>query len=160
MASGVFNVAKGRHVQLGINVDTATPSTARLVAILLVFDASFPSDATIEDVDTVAALIALANVAEATFTNYARQELGAAAVAIILDDTANEHQVDIDDLLYSSAGGAANNTLQKLIIAYDNVTGSGDDTDLIPLSHHDVSTTTDGNNLTLTVPSDGISAGT
>jgi hypothetical protein len=53
--------------------------------------------------------------------------------------------------VYTNAGGATNNSVGKLIIAYDGDTGAGTDANLIPLTYHDMVFTTDGTTQTITV---------
>lgn len=155
MADGVFNIAKGRIAELARNVENASPTNSALIILALQDDASFPTDDALGDVDTLAAVLGLANVAEADFTNYARQSFVAANISVTVDDTGNEQFVDIDDIVYTDAGGASNNDIAKIVICYDADTTGGTDADIIPLTHHDVSITTDGNTVTVTPPADG-----
>ncbi len=145
----VANVAKGRVNELMVRVDTNDPAnSAIIVGLLQVAEA----DAVLEDYDTLDALLAAAGNTEATFTNYARQvQTDAEITAPTPDDTNNRMDADLPDILWSSAGGAANNTLVKLFIAYDPDTTGGDDTTIIPISLQDFSATTDGNDLTATI---------
>lgn len=135
MANGVFNIAKGRIAQLVSNDNT------KLVAILLKVA---EADATLEDYDDMSTLLAAPGNTEADFTNYARKSTTDTDGTVTTNDTDNRKEVDMPDLTWASAGGASNNTLVKLIIAYNN--GAGD-ANLIPLTHHDFAVTTDGTNL-------------
>jgi hypothetical protein len=55
--------------------------------------------------------------------------------------------VDIADQTWAAAGGAANNTLAKLLVCYDPDTTGGTDSTVVPLTAHDFVTTTDGTDL-------------
>lgn len=146
MANGVFNVAKGRVVELHNRVAGNDPANSGLVVVLMTAN---EADATLEDYDNLSLLLAAGGNTEATFTNYARKVLTDTAVTAVTPDDANNYQTtDLADQVWTSAGGASNNTLTKLVICYDPDTTGGDDTALIPLTHHDFTPTTNGNDLT------------
>jgi len=156
MANIVFNISKGEVNAYTKRVVNNDPANSALVLVLL---KTVQADATLMDYDTLEAILTAgggtANV-EADFTNYARKVLTNTELsAPTVDDTGNEQYSDMPDQTYTSAGGATNNTLVKALICYDNDTTSGTDANLIPLTAHDVSVTTDGNNLTLTIPANG-----
>lgn len=140
MADVAFNIAKGRWVQWVIDDPTK-------IGVLLLKVAE--ADATLVDHDTVAAILAGANT-EADFTNYARKT-GITATPT-LDDTNDRRDVDIPDQTWTSAGGAVNNTLVKLIIFYEQAAA---DATRIPIGAADFAETTDGNNLVATINAAG-----
>lgn len=140
MANFVFNVAKGKIAQKA--EDGAT------FKLLLLKSAG--TDAALKDLDTVAALIAEGSTVEADFTNYARKTLS--SIADSVNDTTDKGLVDADDVVFSSAGGASNNTTTDAII-YEDVDGS--DANAIPLVCLDCVFTTDGNDVTLQLHADG-----
>ena len=153
MADGVFNIATGKINEYVARVDGSDPTNAVLVLVLL--QASSEADATLEDYDTLAAILGGSNT-EATFTNYARIVLDDTDVtAPTPDDSGNAQSSDIADQTWSSAGGASNNTLDKLIICYDPDSTGGTDTALIPLTHHDFDITTNGSDITATIAAAG-----
>ena len=161
MADIVFNVAKGRVNAYTERVANNDPANSAFVAVLL---KAVEADAALMDYATLGALLAAgggtANV-EADFTNYERKVLSDADIsAPTVDNAADEQWSDIPDLLYTAAGGATNNTLVKAVICYDPDSTGGTDADLIPMTAHDVSATTDGNDLTLTIPANGFYAAT
>src|SRR5690606_12840663 len=114
-------------------------------------DASMADNATVED------LLAEANT-EATFTNYVRKTL-ASPTRTVDDDTDTVYlggaepgtEVQIE---WSEAGGDTNNTLVKAVFFYDP-TGAVDDGDRLPLMATDIAASTDGNDLVLTLHTDG-----
>lgn len=161
MANIVFNISKGEVNAYTKRVVNNDPANSALVLVLL---KTVQADATLLDYDTLGAILTAgggtANV-EADFTNYARKVLTNTELsAPTVDDTGNEQYSDMPDQTYTSAGGATNNTLVKALICYDSDTTSGTDANLIPLTAHDVSATTDGNDLTLTIPANGFYAAT
>lgn len=140
MADFVFNCSKGRVVE------KVADSGSALGVILLKTAAS---DATLLDQDTVADILAGGST-EADFTNYARKTGITGTVTV--DDTNNRVDVDIPDQTWTSAGGASNNTLAKLIVYYQE---SASDAGRVPLTAHDFVVTTDGSDLTAQIASAG-----
>ncbi len=161
MADIVFNVAKGRLVELHDRVNNADPSTSRLIAVLL---QTVATDATLRDQATLAAVLAGGSV-ECDFTNYARITLTASDIAgSAVDNATDRRSVDLPDLVWASAGGTANNTILKLVICYDPNAGAGvDDTRLVPMAAYDVrepvggtiGQATNGGSITLQAHADG-----
>ena len=153
MADGVFNIAKGKVNEYMARIDGNDPANSALIIVLL--QVTSEADATLEDYDDLAALLAGSNT-EATFTNYARKTLTDTDItAPTPDDTNNWQAADFADQTWTSAGGASNNTLDKFLVCYDPDTTAGTDSNIIPLTHHDFSTTTNGNDLTAVVNASG-----
>lgn len=141
MADQLFNVAKGAWAE-----KVRDGTTSLLILLLKVAEA----DATLIDYDTVAAVLAGANT-EADFTNYARKT--GITGTLTVDDTNNRVDLDIPDQTWTSAGGASNNTLVKLILAYEE---SAADSGRVPLAHYDFAVTTDGSDLTAQANAAGV----
>lgn len=94
----------------------------------------------------------LSDATECTFTNYSRQTL--TGVAIGPDLTNNRAELDFDNITWSSAGGATNNTVAAAVV-YLGAAGVSDSTCTI-ISYHDFGdVTTDGNDLNLNVGTEG-----
>lgn len=136
MADGVFNIAKGKA-----GYYATLPAASDALIVVLLKATGLEADNTLNNYDDLAALLAAAND-EADFTNYSRKTL--ASVAGTIDDTNNWLDVDAADFTYTAAGGAANNSIGKALICYDPSTGSGTDSEIIPLTYHDCVFTTDG----------------
>lgn len=155
MADFVFNIAKGRVVELYNNVKSNSPANSAFVVVLLK-SAGLEADDTLNNYDDLASLLAATND-EADFTNYARKILTDVELAALPapDDTNNRRDLDIPDLTWTAAGGATNNTLGKLIVCYDADTTSGTDAALIPLTAHDFTATTDGSDLVAQIAAAG-----
>lgn len=141
MADGVFNRAKGAVAEL-VRDDNNN------IGILLL--KANETEANLVDHDTIEALLAAVGNTEADFTNYV--EKTGITGTITVDDTNNRVDIDIPDQTWTSAGGASNNTLTKLIVYYDE--GDSPATQ-IPLTHHDFAVSTDGSDLTAQVNSAG-----
>lgn len=148
MANGVFNVSKGIwRYYLGL------PAANDGLYVVLLKSSGLVADATLADYDDLAALLAGASD-EADFTNYARTLVTSATITP--DDPNDRVDGDIADQVWTTAGGASNNTLGKLIVCYDPDTTAGTDSTLIPVTYHDFTATTDGNNLAAEVNSAGL----
>ena len=146
MASGVFNVAKGRNNELVRRVDGNDPANSALIVVLFKL---IVADGTLEDFDDLGAIIADAGNTEADFTNYARKVLTDADVsAPTVDDTSNHQQSQIPNQTHTNAGGTLDNDLVKMLICYDSDTTSGTDSGIIPMTYHDLVHTTDGTSFT------------
>lgn len=133
MADGIFNISKGA------TAEKIRDAAANIEIVLLQVA---EADAVLTDYADMAALLVAAGNTEATFTNYARKTGITGTVTV---DNAND-RVDCDcpDQVWTSAGGATNNSIVKMIICYRESAG---DANLIPLVHLDYATTTDGSNL-------------
>lgn len=141
MADGVFNIAKGKVAE------KIADGASNIEVVLL---KAAEADGVLEDYDDMSALLLAAGNTEADFTNYARKT-GITGTETV-DDTNNRNDCDIPDQTWTSAGGATNNTLVKAIICYNQ--GAGD-ANLIPLTHHDFTPTTDGSDLTMQINAAG-----
>lgn len=153
MADEAFNIAKGRVVELYNRVKSNDPANSAFIVVLL---KTAEADATLRDYDDLASLLAGSNV-EADFTNYARKTLTDSDLSALPspDDVNDRYEVDIPDQTWTSAGGATNNTLAKLLVCYDSDTTGGTDSNIVPLTHHDFVLTTDGSNISAVVDSNG-----
>jgi hypothetical protein len=140
MADLVFNIAKG-----GASEKVRVDPTKGGILLLRVAE----SDANLKTRATVAAV--LANNTEATFTNYARKT--GLTATLTVDNTNNWEQISVPNQTWSSAGGATNNSLVKLVIFYD---AGGTDATRVPLTAHDFVVTTDGSDLTAQVAATGV----
>lgn len=153
MADQVFNIAKGRITEFYNRIVSNDPINSAFVLILL---KTSEADSTLIDYDTLGALLAGANT-EANFTNYARKVLTNTDIAALPapDDTNNRFDLDLPDYIYTSAGGAVNNSIVKLVLCYDSDTLLGTDAAIIPLIHYDFVTTTDGTDVNVNWPAAG-----
>lgn len=123
---------------------------------LILLQGTVVADATMRDYATVAAILA-ANT-ECTATNYARIVLGAGAPTVAVNNTTDVQTFTFSNPTWTSLGGATNNTINALIVAYRATSGAADSAK-IPLSKHDVaSLVTTGTNVTGTVTTTVFSA--
>lgn len=143
MASFTFNVAKGRVAQLHKNVNDNDPTASELVVIAL--NVTGDQDAAMKDADTVAALLALSNVAEVTNTGYSRQDLTDTDLAdTTVDDSGDAQTAAVPQVTFSSI--SAGDGWTDIVIAYD-ASGSGADSALVPLTLSDFVQTPNGSDI-------------
>lgn len=153
MADGIFNIAKGKVNAYTERVATNDPANCALVVVLL---SAVEADSVLQDYDTLADILAAAGNTEATFTNYARKILTDAEIsAPVPDDATDSQSSDAPDQTWSAAGGTTDNSLVKALICYDPDTTAGDDSNIIPLTFQDFAITTNGNDLTAIIDSNG-----
>lgn len=154
MANFVFNIAKGRVVELYNRVESNDPTNSALVVVALLAT-GIESDATLADYDTLAAILAAAND-EATNTGYARKVLTDSDLAALPspDDTNNWFQVDIPDQTWTGVATSPG-AWSKILICYDNDTTAGTDSNIIPLTAHDFAVTPDGSDIVMQVDANG-----
>jgi hypothetical protein len=140
MADGVFNIAKGAFAE------KIRDSAANCLILLLKTN---EAEATLRDRETVATILSNGST-EADATNYARKT--GLTGTITVDHTNDRVDADIPDQTWTALGGASNNTLTKLVIAYQE---SAADSGRVPLTHHDFAVTTDGSDLTAQINAAG-----
>lgn len=148
MANFVFNIAKGKAGQYFQNVEDNSPSGCEIV-VIPIESSGVEADDTLNNYDTVSALLAGSTNAQTTM---GRKDVTAAGLTLTVDDTGNLFKVEMADQTWTAATG---NAVSDLLIAYDP-TGSSADTALIPLTWHDFSVTPDGSDIVADVGANGI----
>lgn len=152
MADLICNIAKGRIAELHNRVQSNDPANSALIWVALVV--SGDQDDAIRDADTLAAVEALANVAEATNAGYTREVwTNTELSAIAADDTNNRMDVDGPDLTFGAITAGDNWT--DLLLCYDSDTTGGTDANIIPLALFDFAVTPDGSTITATLNAAG-----
>ena len=131
MAAIIPNIAKGKFARYAM-----LPETADALVWVVLVAAGLQADSVLLDYDDLGALLAATND-EATFTGYAR--VTATGVTVTVDDTNDRVDVDAADPQWSPTTAQA---LGAIVLCYDNDTGVGTDTNLIPLFKDDFALTT------------------
>ena len=146
MADFIFNVAKGRGIQLLKNVKDNDPAAAviRIYAIV-----TTDTDDDLKGADTMAAVIALSNTAYATNTGYSQLTDDGSDLTLTLNDTADVYDAILADQTFSSVDAGDNWT--DLIVAYDP-DGLGTDASCIPLFNADFVVTPNGGDIVANFP--------
>ena len=144
MANIVFNIAKGRVVELYNRAESGDPANAALI-LVPIETSGLEADATLKDVDTLAALIAGTTNEQTTM---GRKTLTAADLAALPapDDTNDLYEVSLPSVTWTAAAG---NAISKIAVCYDPDTTGGDDTAIIPLTMFDFAQTPSGADITL-----------
>lgn len=151
MANFVFNIAKGRVAELYNRVDTNDPANSGLTIVAINTAAT---DATLEDLDTLAAVLADGNTAEVTNTNYARKDLSDTSLdSFAADDIDDRVDLDIPNQTWSAI--AAGDAWTDLVVCYNPDITSDVDANIIPLTCHDFAVTPDGSDITAEVAAAG-----
>ena len=143
MADFVFNNALGRVHQLAKNVDDNSPVAAVLRIHAWVNTAA---DGAARDADTVSALEAVTNVAEASNTGYANLSLDDTDITITVDDTNDRVDIDIADQTFTAISAGDNWT--DIPHSYDD-DGTDTDTATETLTQQDFVVTPNGGDITV-----------
>lgn len=142
MADFVFNIAKGRAVELYRRVDLGDPSDARLYIIPIA--AGAVSDATLRDCDTFADIIS-AGATELSADGWDRKTLSASDLATAtVDDTNDRFDIDIPDPVWTAVSGGA---ATDIVVCFASV-ASPTNSQLTPVSLHDFAVTPNGGDIT------------
>jgi hypothetical protein len=146
MAAFVFNIALGRVAELYRRVKGNDPANSTL--LLVAINAGGATDATMQDYDTLAALLADAQVAEVTNSGYARLVLTDADLAAVPapDDTNNRIELSLPARTWSAI--AAGTGWTDIVVCYRPDTASTD-ADIVPMTLFDLVKTPDGGDIPL-----------
>lgn len=158
MANLVLNIALGSVTEFYNRVDQNDPANC---AFLVIVWNSTATDATLRDLDTIAAFESDANTAEVTNTNYARKTItDTDLTAFAPNDTDDRVDLDIPDQTWT--GVAAGSAWTDLMIAWDSDTTAGTDSTtrptagyIIPCTWHDFAVTPDGSDITAQIAAAG-----
>ena len=150
MADFVFNIAKGRVVELYNRVKSNDPANSAFIVMVLE-TSGLESDATLKDKDDFAALVSGATNEQTTMGRKTLTDADLAALPAP-DDTNDRYDVDLPDVTWTAASG---NAISKLVIGYDSDTTGGSDSNIIPLTCHDFVATPDGNDLQAVINASG-----
>lgn len=148
MANVAFNATRDK---LGTLVEQARDTTADLIAVLLQ-DTTLQTDGALVDHADLAAILAAGNT-EATFSNYVRKTLDTPSRT--LDNTGDRVLLSVaSPITWTAAGGTTNNALRKILYCY-LPSSTALDSSILPLMATDITATTQGTDLQITVSADG-----
>jgi hypothetical protein len=143
MADFVFNIAKGQVKTLA-----GLPAAADALIVVPIEASGLETDATLKDYDDLATLLAGSSNEQ---TTWGRKTISS-GVTITVDDTNDRVDIDIPDQTWTAATG---NAVGALLICYDNDTGAGTDSNIVPLTKHDFAVTPDGTDVTAVIAAAG-----
>jgi hypothetical protein len=145
MANIVFNIAKGRVVEYYNRVKSNDPANSALI-LVPIETSGLEADATLIDVDTLAALVAGATNEQTTMGRKTLTDSDLAALPAP-DDGNDRYDISLPTVTWTAASG---NAISKIAVCYDPDTTGGTDSAIIPLTMFDAVATPDGNDLQLT----------
>lgn len=152
MADQVFNIALGRVTELYNRVDINDPANS--VLLFIVYSVVGDQDAAVKDVTDVAALEALANVAEVTNVGSERKILTDADLVAFAPDNAN-NRIDLDLPDQTWVAVEAGDIWSDIAICYDSDSTGGIDAGIVTMTWHDFAVTPNGGDITAQIFVDG-----
>jgi hypothetical protein len=145
MATWVNTFAKGRIIE-----KCSLPLGTDNILIIPLQSTGLPSDTTLRNAANLAAIFTAGGL-EATFTNYARKVLAGTDITIANNLGTFQATATVNAAQsWASAGGAVNNTIAKIVVAY-RPTSSSPDSSCMVLATQDYSGSTTGGAFTVTV---------
>ncbi len=145
MADFVFNLAKGRFGEWAERSRTGDDANG---ALILIPWNTTATDATLIDLDTVAAVEADANTAERTANGWNRKTIADGSITVTIDDTNDRVDVDVADQTWTAVTA---DVVTDLGVAWDKDTTAGTDSNILPGTWHDFAITPDGSDVTATI---------
>jgi hypothetical protein len=145
MASIVFNIAKGRIVELYNRVKSNDPANSALI-LVPIETSGLESDATLVDVDTLAALLAGTTNEQTTMGRKTLTDADLAALPAP-DDGNDRFDLSLPTVVWT---GATGNAISKIAVCYDADTTGGTDVNIIPLTLFDFAVTPSGTDVQMT----------
>ena len=145
MGNIVFNIAKGRVAEFYNRVKSNDPANSAII-IVPIETSGLESDATLIDMDTLAAVLAGATNEQSTMGRKTLTDADLAAFPAP-DDSNDRMDVSLPTVTWTAASG---NAISKLLVCYDSDTTGGTDSNIIPLTMFDFSQTPSGADIQMT----------
>jgi hypothetical protein len=145
MANIVFNIAKGRVVELYNRVKSNDPANSAII-LVPIETTGLETDAVLIDKDDLAALVAGATNEQTTMGRKVLTDVELAALPAP-DDTNDRFDISLPTTTWV---GATGNPISKIVVCYDGDTTSGTDANIIPLCMFDFAQTPSGSDIQMT----------
>lgn len=145
MANIVFNIAKGRIVELYNRVESNDPTNSALI-LVPIETSGLESDATLIDADSLQALLSGATNEQTTMGRKTLTDADLAALPSP-DDANDRYEVSLPTVTWTAATG---NAISKIAVCYDPDTTAGTDANIIPLTLFDFAVTPSGADVQMT----------
>jgi len=145
MANIVFNIAKGRVIEFYNRVESNDPSASALI-LVPIETSGLEADATLIDVDTLAALIAGTTNEQTTMGRKTLTDTELAALPAPTDGS-DYYEISLPTVTWTAASG---NAISKIAVCYDSDTGAGTDSNIIPCTMFDFAVTPSGADIQMT----------
>jgi hypothetical protein len=144
MSSIINTYALGRFIE-----KCSLPLGSDNILIIPLKNTGLPTDTVLRNCQNLGAVFTAGGI-ECDFTNYgSRRALGSADITISVNTSTFLVNVAFASQAWAAAGGALNNTISKIVVAYRPTTGTADSGCLV-LATQDYSATTTGGALTIT----------
>lgn len=144
MANIVFNISKGRVIELYNRVKSNDPANSAFVIVPLE-TSGLESDATLIDKDDLAAVLAGTTNEQTTMGRKTLTDADLAALPAPTD-ASDYYEVSLPAVTWA---GATGNAVSKLLVCYDSDTTSGTDSNIIPVTMMDFAVTPSGVNIVM-----------
>lgn len=135
MPDFTFDVALGREVELYARVDGNDPANSAFVLVVLA-ETGLESDSALRVYTNLGSLLAGASN-EVTNTGWARKTLTDANLSAYTVDTSN-HRIVLNLPTQTWTAISAGDAWSKLLVCYDSDTTSGTDSNIVPVTAHDL----------------------
>jgi hypothetical protein len=145
MANIVFNIAKGRVVELYNRVKSNDPANSAII-LVPIETTGLETDAVLIDADNLAALVAGTTNEQTTMGRKVLTDVELAALPAP-DDTNDRYDISLPTTTWV---GATGNPISKIAVCYDGDTTSGTDANIIPLCMFDFAQTPSGSDIQMT----------
>lgn len=146
MGNFIFNRSKGRFVEFAERINANDPTNS--ILSLAIWNTA-TADATLIDLDTIAAVEADGGTAEVANSGYTRKTFADSTITITYDDTNDRVDVDVADQTWTAV--AAGTAWTDASFGYDSDSTAGTDANVLPVSWHDFAVTPDGSDITATI---------
>ena len=144
MADLIFNIAKGRFVELYNRVKSNDPANSAFI-IVPIETSGLESDAVLRDKDDLAAVLSGSTNEQTTMGRKTLTDADLAALPAP-DDTNDRYDVSIPDVDWVAASG---NAISKVFLGYDSDTTGGSDSNILPIGLYDFVQTPSGGTIRL-----------
>lgn len=145
MANIVFNIAKGRVIELYNRVENNDPANSAII-LVPIETTGLEADATLIDADTLAAVLAGTTNEQTTMGRKTLTDADLAALPAP-DDTNDRGEVSLPTTTWAAAAG---NAISKILVCYDSDTTGGTDANIVPLCMFDFAQTPNGSDIQMT----------
>lgn len=145
MANIVFNIAKGRIVELYSRVESNDPANSAII-LVPIETSGLESDATLIDKDDLAAVLSGTTNEQTTMGRKTLTDSDLAALPAP-DDTNDHYNIPLPTVTWTAATG---NAISKILVCYDSDTTAGTDSNIIPLTMFDFAATPSGLDIQMT----------
>lgn len=145
MANIVFNIAKGKVVELYNRVESNDPANAALI-LVPIETSGLESDATLIDADDLAAVLSGTTNEQTTMGRKTLTDADLAALPAP-DDSNDRYEVSLPTTIWTAATG---NAISKILVCYDPDTTAGTDSNIVPLTMFDFAVTPSGSDIQMT----------